>query len=124
MYIMAAKNIATKSKRRYTELVLANRGCRTSKRKGIIAPKYARKAYGWKRGTVPVILILDTRCSKVAHLMPCPLYPQGNGSKYPPNTRLNGHRPAWIFWRKEKNLLLCQELNESLVIQHTDVAMS
>jgi len=35
-----------------------------------------------------------------------------------------GSRPAWIFWRQEKNLLLCQELNDSLVIQHTDVAMS
>jgi len=70
MYIMAAKNIASKSQWRNTELALANRDCGTSKCKGIIVPVYARKAYGQKRGTVPFILNLGTRCSKVAHLMP------------------------------------------------------
>lgn len=76
MYIMAE----SKSQRRNTELILANRDCETSKRKGIFVSVYARKAYGWKRGIVPFILMLGTRCRKVAHLMPWPLYPEGNGS--------------------------------------------
>lgn len=124
MYIMAAKNIASKSQRRNTELVLANRDRGTSKCKDIIVPVYARKAYGWKRGTLPFILILGTRCSKVAHLIPWPLYPQGNGSKCPPKMGLNGQQASLDILETRKNLLLCQELNDSLVIQHTDMAMS
>jgi len=46
MYIMAEKNIASKSQQRNTEMVLANRDCGTSKCKGITVPAYARKAYG------------------------------------------------------------------------------
>lgn len=105
MYIMAEKNIASKSQQRNTEMVLANRDCGTSKCKGITVPAYARKAYGWKRGTVPFILILGTRCSKVAHLMPWPLYPQGNGSKYPPNMRLNGQQASLDILETRKKYL-------------------
>ena len=46
MYIMDAKNIASKSQQRNKELVLANRDCGTSKCKVIIVPVYARKSYG------------------------------------------------------------------------------
>jgi len=104
---MAAKNITSKRQRRDKELVLANRDCGTSKCKGIIVPVYARKAYGQKRGTVPFIPILGTRCSKVAHLMPWPFYPQGNCSKYPLNIRLNGQQASLdILETRKKSLAL------------------
>lgn len=118
------KEHCSNSQQRNTELVLASRDYGTSKYKGIIVPMYARKAYGWKRGTVPFIPILGTRCSKVAHSMPWPLYPQGCGSKYPPNMSLNGQQASLDILEKRQNLLLCQESSDSLVSQRTDVAMS
>ena len=120
---MAEKNIASKSQRRNTELVLANRDCETSKHKGITVSVYARKAYGWKNYS-SIHSYAWHQMHESGPLNALATLPRRKWLQYPPNMRLNGQQASLDILEKRTNPLLCQELNNSLVVQYTDVAMS